>query len=265
MKSCIEWRKGFKYLPEIDEFNIDFKNKQIKLKQFLDLYAQSQRVNIRLPKNYTPEDVDLLVSAYEHGYNIRVVVPPLPGLQKLTIPFYCSDPCWTWDQFMSCVSLGVTDVFISGDLGFELDKVSKVAKENNIQVRCYANIAQSNGWEDWSDGIKQFFIRPEDMEIYGDYVDVIEFYDSVERQNVLYEVYFKNKEWNGKLREIIQGVKNDVNNYYLLGEEFAKRRIRCERNCLKGKNCKLCDGLIELANSLEDSPDYDVFKKRGNN
>lgn len=262
MKSCIEWRKGFKYLPEIDEFNIDFKNKQIKLKQFLDLYAQSQRVNIRLPKNYKPEDVDLLIAAYEHGYNIRIVVPPLVVLQKITAPFYFSEPCWTWDQFMSCISLGVTDVYISGDLGFELDKVSKVAKENNIQVRCYANIAQANEWEDWSDGIKKFFIRPEDIDIYSEYVDVIEFYGSVERQNVLYEIYFKDKEWNGKLREIIQGIKNDVNNYYLLGEEFAKRRIRCDRGCLKGKNCKLCDRLIDLANSLEESPDYDVFKKK---
>jgi len=60
----------------------------------------------------------------------------------------------------------------------------------------------------YNDGFKQFFIRPEDVDIYGEYVDVIEFYDSIEQQNVLYEVYFKDKEWNGKLREIIKGMDN---------------------------------------------------------
>ena len=66
MKSCIQWRKGFKYLSQIDEFNIDYKNKEIKLVNFLEHYAKTQRVNIRLPKDYTKDDIDLLEAIFEN-------------------------------------------------------------------------------------------------------------------------------------------------------------------------------------------------------
>ena len=263
MKSCIEWRKSFKYLPQIDQFNIDFRNKQIKLNKFLDIYAKSQRVNIRLPEEYTKDDIDLLIAAYQKGYNIAVILPG-QNLQKIiSVPFYFSVPAYTWDRLLTYISLGVSDIFISGDLAFELDKVSSIAKKENIKIRCYANIAQvDDNLNKYNDGFKQFFIRPEDVDIYGEYVDVIEFYDSIEQQNVLYEVYFKDKEWNGKLREIIKGMDNQVNNYYILGKEFAQRRIKCSRKCLKGERCQLCERTIELANSLEKSKNYQVFKRR---
>ena len=265
MKSCIEWRKGFKYLPQIDEFNIDYKNKEIKLRQFLDLYAQTQRVNIRLPIDYKKEDIKLLESAYhDKHYNIAIVIKDIYYANELRehgTPFYFSEPCYDWDQFKACISLGVSDVFISGSLGFELDKISEIAKRNNVKVRCYANITQSWGTK-WGDGFKGFYIRPEDIDFYSQYIDVIEFFNSVDKQNVLYEIYFKDKEWNGNLREIIQGLTLDINNYYILGSEFARRRSQCGKKCLKGNRCELCDKLADLAKSLENSKDYQVYKKR---
>ena len=102
MKSCIEWRKSFKYLPQIDEFNIDYKNKEIKLRQFLDLYAQSQRVNIRLPIDYKEEDIKLLESAYhDKHYNIAIVLKDAYYANELRehgTPFYFYEPCYDWDH-----------------------------------------------------------------------------------------------------------------------------------------------------------------------
>ena len=265
MKSCIEWRKGFKYLPQIDEFNIDYKNKEIKLHQFLDQYAQTQRVNIRLPMDYTKDDIDLLESAYhDKHYNIAIVLRDnyyANELREHGTPFYFYEPCYDWDQFRANISLGVSDVFISGTLGFELDKISEVAKRNNVKVRCYANIAQAWNTKQ-SNGFKNFYIRPEDVDFYSQYVDVIEFYNSVDKQNILYEVYFHDKEWNGDLREIIQGLKLKINNYYILGSEFARRRSQCMKKCLKDQRCELCDRLADLAESLENSKDYQVYKRR---
>lgn len=263
MHSCIEWRKGFKYLPQVDQFNIDFRNKEIKLHQFLDKYAQSQRVNIRLPEDYTKDNLELLEAAYEKGYNIAIILPDIYYTERLKekgVPFFLGAPAKAWDEFIGFLSLGVSDVYITGELGFELDKISNIAKKNNVKIRCYANIIQSS-WKG-EKGLKGFFIRPEDVDIYSQFVDVIEFYDTVDQQNVLYDVYFHSKEWNGKLREIVKGLTDDVNNYYILGGEFARRRSHCGKRCLKDNSCKLCDRLIQLANSLEDSKDYQVFKRR---
>ena len=263
MKSCIEWRKSFKYLPQIDQFNIDFKNKEIQLKKFLDTYAKSQRVNIRLPEEYTKDDVDLLEVIYQKGYNIAIILPDLYYVNQFkehNIPFFLSQMATSWDEFRGICSLGVSDVYITNELGFCLDRVSFIAKLNNINIRCFANIAQSS-WRN-GDGFKDFYIRPEDMDYYSEFVDVIQFYDSVEQQNMLYEIYFKDKEWNGKLREIIKRLSSDINNYYILGPEFANRRMRCEKKCLKGNRCRLCNVLNDLANGLEESENYEVYKRR---
>ena len=263
MRSCIEWRKGFKYLPQIDEFNIDFRNKEIKLTNFLDLYAKSQRVNIRLPLGYTEENIELLEAVYEKGYNIAIILPDqfyANQLQEHGVPFYLENPAFTWDQLRGMGSLGVSDVFISGELGFDLERVKWYADLNNIKIRCYANVSQSM-WKA-GDGFKDFYIRPEDIDFYGNYIDTIEFYNSVDNQNVLYEIYFKDKEWNGNLREIIKGLKLDINNYYILGPEFGRRRSQCNKDCIKGERCELCDRLADLAKSLEDSENFQVYKRR---
>ena len=63
-------------------------------------------------------------------------------------------------------------------------------------------------------------------------------------------------------REIIKGLKLDINSYYILGDEWAKRRIGCQKKCLKGKRCELCKRLVEFAKTLEYSKDYEVFKRR---
>ena len=138
MRSCIEWRKGFKYLPQIDEFNIGFRNKELQLSKFLDLYAKSQRVNIRLPLGYTEENIELLEAAYEKGYNIAIILPDqfyANQLQEHGVPFYFKDPAFTWDQLRGMGSLGVSDVFVSGELGFDLERVKWYADLNNIKIK----------------------------------------------------------------------------------------------------------------------------------
>lgn len=261
LKSCIEWRKSFKNLPEIDQFNIDYRNKEIKLLSFLNQYAQSQRVNIRLPEGVTENDIELLEAAVDKGFNIAIILPGTKYAKRLkdkNIKFYFEESCYTWDDLQRQINLGVSDVFISGQLGFEIKQVSEMI--GDIQIRCYANICQPNVFGE--DGFKSFYIRPEDVDFYSKYVDIIEFFNSVRNQQVLYDIYFKTKEWNGKLREIIKGMTSDINNYYILGSEFARRRSECGKKCLKGNRCQLCDRLTELANTIEDSDDYDVFKRR---
>ena len=99
------------------------------------------------------------------------------------------------------------------------------------------------------------------MYIYDEYIDVIQFWDSKEKQNILYEIYFKNQKWDGRLDEIIQGLACNVNNYYLLGREFGESRIDCCKNCIKDSRCGLCFNEVVIAKSLEQSPDYEVYRR----
>lgn len=267
MKSCIEWRKTFRYLDQVDEYNISFKNKTKQLLYFLDQYATGEkRVNIILDDNANKDDIDLIIAIYNRDkYNIAVSLASIDTfyinqLKESNIPFYLQNHINSWDALYYAIDLGVSDVFITDELGFDLKRVHKKTKEAGIKIRCYANISQTQYPYENNDGLKGFYIRPEDIGIYNKYIDILEFYKSTEQQNILYEIYFKSKKWDGPLKDLIKGLKNDVDNYYILGKDFAKIRLDCQKKCLKGHGCQICEITISLANTLRDSQDYQVYR-----
>lgn len=226
-------------------------------------------MNIRIPVNISATELDLVIAiAEKYAPNIAICFtwtskydaePVYNEVKEHDVPFYFSYPIESLDSLIAYTKLGVSDVFISGQLAFDLDTVkywTKDRPEKPIQIRCYPNICQNGIGFPIDGGIKDFFIRPEDIDLYDEYIDVIEFYDSVDTQNVLYDIYFHTKEWNGNLQEIIKGLQRNVNSYYILGNEFATRRMNCDKKCLKGKRCNLCNYMIDLAESLEKSESY---------
>jgi hypothetical protein len=78
-------------------------------------------------------------------------------------------------------------MYICEELGFSLDKISKILHDNNVRVRVFPNICQSSFPE--TPSIKTFFIRPDDITVYATFVDVFELISDKERQRVLYKVY----------------------------------------------------------------------------
>ena len=186
MKSCIPWRKSFKYLPEIDEFNIDFKEKKKELLYFLDQYGISQRVNIFIPINITENQLNIIFSIWDmQKYNIALCFKwrtkedneeVYNKVKEKEIPFFFYYFIAEWDELHKYFEYGVSDVYITNTLGFYLPAVHKIAEENKVKVRCFADISQYN-WDD-QDGFKGFYIRPEDIDLYSQYIDTLEFYEN---------------------------------------------------------------------------------------
>lgn len=269
MKSCIQWRKNFKYLPQIDEFNINFKEKKQELLNFLQLYGISQRVNIKIDPDISDTGIDLLVAiGKEKKYHIAICFNwNNPNeFENITskfkdneIPFYFSYLIDNWDELHQFLNFGVSDIFISGQLGFDLIRVKQIVPEN-IQIRCFGNICQARG--QIGDGLKTFFIRPEDVKFYEEYIDVLQFYNAILIQNTLYKVYFIDKQWNGDLQFLISGLKANLNGFNILTGDFAKARIGCQKECIKGGRCKICDKVLNISRLLDESTEWEVYNKR---
>ena len=140
-------------------------------------------------------------------------------------------------------------MYICEELGFSLDKVSKLLHDNNIKVRVFPNICQSSFSE--TPSIKTFFIRPEDISIYAVFVDVFELISDEERQQVLFKIY-KQEKWNGKIKEIIPTFKDsELDSKYIL-DTFGAIRSRCGKRCLyKPESCSICDRFISVADTFE--------------
>ena len=133
------------------------------------------------------------------------------------------------------IKLGVTDLYIAEQLGFELDKVAEVAHSNNVRIRVYPNVAQRLSKR--TSALKSFFIRPDDIRLYENYVDVFDLFyynEEKQQQNVLFDIYAKDKKWFGRLDELIIGFDNNLDSKYVI-PRFGEKRIKCGRQCLKGR------------------------------
>jgi hypothetical protein len=264
MKYCIDYYKGFKYLKEIDEITITYNRRDTSLLAFLLLY-KDKRINIYIndENDFINNDCIKLFDAIKDQY------PELNFVFKLrnhkaskdtydiikasdkNYKIFFDEFIRSWDVLHGYLDLGVSDVYIVEELGFNIIDAAALAHERGAQVRVFPNVAQS-AWSH-SPAFKKFFIRPEDVSIYEPYVDVMEFFRKNGNQDSLsiyYKIYAIDKKWFGKLNEMMLSFDSDIDSRAIVSN-FAERRLNCGKRCLKGKKCHICEATEKLAFTLE--------------
>ena len=263
MKYCIDYYKESSILDKVDEINIEYK--RIESNEALETFCgdhRNQRVNVcinDLEEGINEGYIKNILDFQKEKQDITNLYIRLPHIKTQELgamlfndypdaKFYFNTHVNNWDDFIDLINYNVTDIFIVEGMGFELDKISKIAKEHNTQIRVFPNVAQASN--DNTDSLRKFWIRPEDIGFYDDYVDVCEFFGEKEKFDILYNVYKKDKKWFGNLSEIIIGLKEQIDSRYIV-PRFVKKRVRCGRECMKGGNCEMCDRIKELSGNLE--------------
>ena len=254
MQYCINYNRAFKKPERADEFTIIYNKKNDSLIDFLEKF-KDKRINLTIEEKLTFSELKLLKTIWDKYLNFVLRIENydeeiLEDITECGVPFFFSNRVNNWDEFLGLIELGVTDIYIVEDLCFELDKVSLIAHENNVKLRVYPNVAQSS-WK-YTPEIKKFWIRPEDIDIYSQYVDVCEFFGQDQHVSVLLDVYKKHKQWFGLLNEIIIGLKSNIDSRFII-PRFAEKRVRCGKECLKGGKCQMCERVISLSHALEDA------------
>lgn len=262
MKYCMNYYKENKKLSQADEINIKYDKNELYIIDFLKENI-GKRINICLTiddlfdlksKNNT-----LLFSIKEKltdaNYSIRFpkyINNPCDDLiqrcKENNIDFFFDEYITDWDKLYGFIKLGVSDIYIVEEMGFSLAKISSIAKENNVKVRVFPNVAQSsfNG----TPAITKFFIRPEDIKFYSQYVDIFEFYGYMDKEETYYDIYTSG-EWFGDLNEIIINFNSSLDNRCVV-DYFANTRANCDKKCLKNRPCNLCERCYDLAKTLHD-------------
>jgi hypothetical protein len=255
MKCCIDFTKRSKILDKVDEITIEYHNNMVDLFEFLEKYPD-KRVNIFILNDKDISEIDIKnFASIKEKYNVYLKLVKynkslVNTVVENNIPFFFNNNISDIDTFNGYVHLGVSDIYVAEDLCFQLDKLAEVAHEAGIALRTYANICQTR-WKEM-DSLKTFFIRPEDLEFYEDYLDTIEFITKEDKDiDIFYEIYFVDKKWFGKLNEIIIGFDSEIDSRFIL-PKFAERRIKCNKNCMKNGKCRMCEVIDELAETLKD-------------
>ena len=92
------------------------------------------------------------------------------------------------------------------------------------------------------------WIRPEDLHLYEDLADSVEFLDcDIKKEQALYRIYAEDKAWSGGLHYIISNISKDATNR-MIPPSFTQNRLNCRQRCQEGGVCRACYHILTLAN-----------------
>lgn len=257
MKYSIRYYRGCNILDKADEIIIKYTKRSPALIDFVNKQEYENKriiVNIVNLENDFADNLNIFKAAYKSHSNMSFLISVeqfnfLSDLRDAGLPFFFYTLTSTLDTLEDMINLGVSDVYIGNELGFSLKSVSKLCKENNINIRVYPNVAQTSSLFNTQGDIKSFYIRPDDIPLYEKYVDIIEFFGELDKQPVLYKIY-NQKFWPDDLQFVISNLSTSVQSHTIV-PYFGLTRVYCNKKCIGGE-CKLCDDIIELANALEE-------------
>jgi hypothetical protein len=175
------------------------------------------------------------------------------------IPYFYSFTPQNYEQLDRLIHLNVTDIYIVGYLAFDIINVRRMINKKakiHKNIRLIPNLCQSY----WTDelSLSSFFIRPEDVELYEDYVDVMEIYAAnlaqIEYADVYFDIYSKSGTWMGDLKEYLLDCNESINNIYIW-KDFGERRLKCKKRCRADGSCNFCEQQREYIHLMERTMD----------
>lgn len=230
---------------------ITFLNQHPNQKVILSIYD----INKYLANN----GAELLNSLYEQYNNLSVRFFEVSkfeilndnladDLKKLNIPYFFGYVVTNFDQLQYLFTQGISEVYLAEDICFDLVRAKALCKQHGVQIRAFPNVAQASVKQ--GPALKKFFIRPEDVDIYSDCIDTLEFWGPFNRQAILLKIYKKGR-WFGDLQDLLLDFDLSFDSKRII-PSFALMRKNCQRKCMKGDRCEVCDRILNISELLKE-------------
>lgn len=260
MKYCYRFSNKLQNIDEADEIKIIYEG---QVNALIDFISRHQATQITLViKNYekflreneiaplrdilSENNIKLCFDELRRATSLpRDIVDTLPDL--FPIQFYFNHTIASWEMLHYYLNLGASEVYISEQLGFELPAVRALCSRYGVNIRAFPNVAQCES--NFTDPLQRFFIRPEDLELYSQYIDIFEFWGPDDRQAIFRRIY-ERKKWGGDLSEIISSLDCRLDSPRLVSD-WGGARVNCKRACLAGKSCHICQRIANISHKLE--------------
>ena len=252
MKYCISGRQPYSVLKKADEVRVRYNDKD-RIMDFVEKIPD-KTIILDMPEfdvNYATWH--MYDEKFEGGFYLALYqLPRAKELNNEGIKWYWPYPITSYYELNEILALGPSYVALGPPLSFELTNVRKILGPD-LKIRMVCNCARPVHLIANADapGIKGQFVRPEDVDTYGEIVDVFEFdgvTDELKKEATLLDIYQK-KEWPGNLNFLITHLNLDIDNRGIL-DEFADRRMNCRQRCMAGSSCHFCDTVYTFAEAL---------------
>lgn len=226
-----------------------YNNMLDKLKDIFDTLAAEDKRIIVMYGKLDSILCDFLKS-YNESYPISVILESPKYFEEIyPISYFYNLTVDNKEYYNDAVATEVSDIYVGGSLGFSMEHMRKPHEKN---VRVTPCLPQTNGLFPKHNS---FFIRPEDINLYEDYIDTIDF-AFVDNGAILADVYISNKKWIGDLSEIIRGLPQGLYGEGII-PDFGMRRLSCEQRCQnRGNRCNICERYAELSQNAKKNGIY---------
>lgn len=162
------------------------------------------------------------------------------------IKWYWAYPVTTFYELQGVIALNPCYVYITAPLSMDLEKVKNIT---DIPLRMSPNLAY-DAYIPRENGVRGQWVRPEDTDRYGAYIDTYEFATSdLQKERTLFHVYAENGEWPGNLNLLLTNLDFDIDNR-TVPDEVIEARMVCGQRCMAGGRCRLCESAFNCMATL---------------
>lgn len=245
MKYCLSSRVGKKFLDAADEIKVAYRD----INQIYDLIEDYPNKTIILKLDFEQDINWTEVQSFSEIYPGKFIC----ACETLTQLLWCGDlgikkyydfPITSYYDLNAVKDLGVEYALISIPLCFDLPTV----KDFHIPIRMVPNIAYDR-YLLHDTGICGQWIRPEDVPVYEEYVETLEFRaESVAKEETLYHVYAENGYWPTDLSTLIDDLDFPCENS-AIPADVIEARIKCKHACQTGR-CHLCENAFKFSSAV---------------
>ena len=262
MKYCLSSRQKYEYLKKADSIKVAFRDKNI-IPDLIEKYPNAEIVliiNREKDEKFTWNDVRMWgVLAQGRLVCCLQSMSDMEECKKIKVGYYWGYPVNNYYDLRTLKDAGVSYVRLEAPLFFEMDEVKKFG----VPVRAVPNVAHLNDIPT-KNGIYGTWIRPDDIDLYEEYIAVCEFEDcDIKKEGALYKVYAEQKIWGGPLALLISNIETKAENH-LIQQEGTKIRLNCGQKCQKNGKCHICERLLRLADSQKLQEYLDTVKGKDN-
>lgn len=239
MKYCLSSRQEKSYLEQADEIIVNYRDRNI-IYDFVEDYP-NKPIILRVPKEEVDfEEIKTFASKTKIICCLENIYMSIE-CQDAGIDFFYAYPVTSYFELQGLKELGVCQAYIGIPLFFDLPNVKKIG----VPLRAVPNVAYEP-YIPRENGICGQWIRPEDVEVYEEYIDTFEFrFDELSQERALFRIYAQQHRWPGEISDIIRNFNAEGLNR-LVYDEIGKIRLSCKQKCQSGHPCTLCERSIKF-------------------
>lgn len=244
MKFCLSSRQTPEYLKQADEIRVKFQDYN-QIYDLLDEYPNATMIlNCQSFENekFLKALRDFVKFAPERVILALFSLDDLEIADTFQLKRYLIHPVQTLEQLTTLKNLGMCYALLDNEVMHQLHQ----AKRIGIGLRAIPNISHLDNLRRPT-GIYGNWIRPENIDAYGIYIDAIEFgTQKITREQGLFKIYKKDKEWIGELANIVQDLNFTTMNA-TIPDTACLTRMNCGMRCKAGAKCDVCYDIVGLA------------------